>query len=106
MQIYRQGQKWVCDAHHALSAAGIQFAHVITLSADTDIFILAIYYWKELEKCDYLGIWFDSSHTKKYFLGCHLAAESLSKRMCNILPALHAIRVVMRLADSAAKCNV
>lgn len=38
-----------------------------------------------------IGLWFDGSHTKKYFLGCHLAAESLGESICNILSALHAI---------------
>lgn len=77
--------------YHIFQAVWIQSAHVIILSADTDVFILAFYYWKKLEKICCLGLWFDGSSTKKYLLGYHLATESLGESICNILPALHAV---------------
>lgn len=76
---------------HIFHAVRIQSAHVIILSADTDVFILAIYYWKELANIGCLGLWFDGSYKKKHLLGCHLAAESLGESICNILPALHSV---------------
>lgn len=76
---------------HIFHAVRIQSAHVIILSVDTDVFILAIYYWKELANIGCLGLWFDGSYKKKHLLGCHLAAESLGESICNILPALHSV---------------
>ncbi|CAG9558496.1 unnamed protein product [Danaus chrysippus] len=74
---------------HIFHAVRIQSAHIIIISADADVFGLAVYFWKYLENIGCLGLWFDGSHTKKCFLGCHLAAKSLSENICNILPALH-----------------
>lgn len=68
----------------------MQSAHIIIISADTDVFVLTIYFWKYLANIGCLGLWLDGSLTKKYFLGCHLAAESPGEIICNILPALQA----------------
>lgn len=76
---------------HIFHGARIQSAHIIIISADTDVFVLAVYFWKYLANIGCLGLWFNGSHTKKCFLGCHLAAESLGENICNILPALHAV---------------
>ncbi|KAL4711050.1 hypothetical protein ACJJTC_015226 [Scirpophaga incertulas] len=76
---------------HIFHAVRIQSAHIIIISADTDVFVLAVYFWKYLANIGCLGLWFDGSHTKKCFLGCHLAAESLGENICNILPASHAV---------------
>ncbi|KAG5898377.1 hypothetical protein JTB14_015808 [Gonioctena quinquepunctata] len=91
---------------HMFHSVRIQSAHIIIISADTDVFILGIYFWKYLANIGCLGLWFDGSHTKKYFLGCHLAAESLGERICDILPALDAISVCDTTSrfDSKMQC--
>lgn len=74
---------------HIFHAVRVQYAQVIILSADTDVFILGIYLWNQLARFGCLGLWFHGSYKKKYFLGCHLAAQSLGENICRILPALH-----------------
>lgn len=50
-----------------------------------------IYFWQKLASIGCQSLWFDSSHIKKYILGCHLVAQSLGENIYNILPALHSI---------------
>jgi hypothetical protein len=77
-----------CHIFHAIK---IQSAHIIILSADTDVFILGIYFWNKLALLGCLGLWFDGSYKKKYISGCHLPAQSLGENICRILPALHSL---------------
>ena len=79
---------------HIFDAVKIQAAHIIIISADTDVFILGIYFWNKLTHFDCLGLWFDSSDKKKFISGCHLAAQSLGKNICHILPAIHSLFVI------------
>lgn len=58
---------------HMFHAVKIQSAHIIILSADTDVFILGIYFWSKLAHLGCLGLWFDGSYKKKYIrmsFGC------------------------------------
>lgn len=77
-----------CHIFHAIK---IQAAHIIIISADTDVFIVGIYYWNMLKRLGCLGLWFDGSYKKKIISGCHLAAQSLGENICEILLALHAL---------------
>ncbi|XP_043480323.1 uncharacterized protein LOC122510010 [Leptopilina heterotoma] len=76
---------------HIFHAADTQNAHIIILSADTDVFILGIYFWQKLYIIGCQGLWFEGSQKKKRYLGCHLAAESLGDNVSKILPALHSL---------------
>ncbi|KAL3268808.1 hypothetical protein HHI36_007904 [Cryptolaemus montrouzieri] len=66
---------------HIFHAARIQCAHIIIVSADTDVFILGIHFWSKLARLGCLGLWFDGSYKKKYMSGCHLAAQSLGENI-------------------------
>ena len=76
---------------HIFHAVKIQAAHIIIISADTDVFILGIYFWDKLTRLGCLGLWFDGSYKKKLISGCHLAAQFLGENICHILPALHSL---------------
>ena len=77
-----------CHIFHAVKQHS---ADVIILSADTDVFILGIYFWNNLELLGCLGLWFEGSYKKKYISGCHLAAQSLGEKISRVLPALHSL---------------
>jgi len=74
---------------HIFHAVKIQTAHITIISADTDVFILGIYFWNKLTCLGCLWLWFDSSYKKKFISGCHFAAQSPGENICHILPALH-----------------
>ncbi|GFR19225.1 uncharacterized protein TNCT_679571 [Trichonephila clavata] len=76
---------------HIFHAVKIKLGHIIIISADTDVFILGIYFWSKLARLGCLGLWFDGSYKKKIISGCHLAAQSLGENICGILPALHTL---------------
>lgn len=76
---------------HIFHAVKIKLGHIIIICADTDVFILGIYFWNKLARLGCLGLWFDGSYKKKFISGCHLAAQSLGENICGILPALHAL---------------
>ena len=69
---------------HIFQAAKTQNADIIILSADTDVFVLGIYFWHKLAQTGCRGLRFDGSHKKKCVLGCHLTAQSLREGICNI----------------------
>lgn len=54
--------------------ANIQFDGIIIISADTDFFILPIYFRTKLAKIGCQDTWFDGSHQKPPRVGCHLVA--------------------------------
>ena len=76
---------------HIFHAVKIQAAHIIIISADTDVFILGIYFWNKLTCLGCLGLWFYGSYKKKLISGCHFPAQSIVENICRILPALHSL---------------
>lgn len=73
-------------AFHAVKPGSQIMIH----SSDTDVFVLAIYFWSNLKNCNCLGLWMKITSKRSRTLGCHLASDFLGKEVANILPALHA----------------
>ncbi|KAJ8686162.1 hypothetical protein QAD02_021956 [Eretmocerus hayati] len=59
-------------------------------SVDTDVFVLAIYFWSKFKSMGCPGLWFQVHNQKPRTLACHAAAEFLTEEVCEILPGLHA----------------
>ncbi|KAJ8678614.1 hypothetical protein QAD02_014401 [Eretmocerus hayati] len=65
-------------------------SEIVLHSVDTDVFILAIHFWPLLNSKGCSALWFRITNQKSRTLTCHVAANSLKKNVCDVLPALHA----------------
>ena len=73
---------------HAAEAAEAGAKRLVVLSADTEILVLMLYYWRELEIKGLNELWFQAIGR---CIPIHKLALKLGADFCKVLPAVHAL---------------
>ena len=76
---------------HAAEAAEAGAKRLVVLSADTDILVLMLYYWRELERKGINELWFPWFQAIGRYIPIHKLALKLGADFCKVIPAVHAL---------------
>ena len=76
---------------HAAEAAKAGAKRLVLLSADTDIRVLKLYYWREFGRKDLNELWFSWLQAIERYIPIHKLAVKLGADFCKVLPAVHAL---------------
>lgn len=79
-----------CNAKQALINLDAP-ANIFIYSPDSDVFVLGIPFWTDLQVIKWSSLWIIAGTAdKRKHLGCHIASKVLGSRVSKILPAIHA----------------
>ena len=76
---------------HAAEAAEAGAKRLIVLSASTDILVLMMYYWRELERKGLNELWFAWFQAIGYYIPIHKLTLKLGADFCKVIPAVHTL---------------
>ncbi len=77
---------------HAFNAAEDGIKRLIVLSADTDILVNLLYYWRRLSWIGLKELWQRvGSQQKTRYIPIHILAREMGIMKCNVMPALHSL---------------
>lgn len=77
---------------HALHAVKHGVERIVVLSADTDIFVLLLYYWQTLQVQGLFELWMKAGvRDSTRHIPIHLLASRIGLDLCKVLPAVHTL---------------
>ena len=77
---------------HAMHATTTGTKRIIVLSSDTDVTVILLFYWQRLKVHGLTELWVKTGvGDSTRFLALHELAASLSRDICEVLPAVHSL---------------
>jgi len=67
-------------------------SRIIVLSADTDVFVLMVFYWNVLHSNGLSELWVKAGFKNSTrFIPSHVLAAQIGENSCHVLPAVHVL---------------
>lgn len=77
---------------HATHAVTRRISRIIVLSADTDVFVLMVFYWNVLHSHGLTELWVKAgAEDSTRFIPIHVLAAQIGENLCQVLPAVHVL---------------
>ena len=77
---------------HVMHAVTHGISRIIVLSADTDVFVLMVFYWNVLHSHGLSELWVKAGvGDSTRFIPIHVLAAQIGENLCQVLPAVHVL---------------
>ena len=77
---------------HVMHAVTHGISRIIVLSADTDVFVLMVFYWNVLHSHGLSELWVKAgAGDSTRFIPIHVLAAQIGENVCQFLPAVHVL---------------
>jgi len=77
---------------HVMHAVTHGISRIIVLSADTDVFVLMVFYWNVLHSNGLSELWVKTGvGDSTRFIPVHVLAAQIGDNLCQLLPAVHVL---------------
>ena len=77
---------------HMMHAVNQGNKRIVVLSTDTDVFILLVYYWRELKTEGIEELWMKAGvGNSMRFIPIHILSLRIGPSLCKVLPTIHTL---------------